>query len=145
MFRPRWLHPCSLRIHSAYSDWLTAVWPGRQQTKQRLFSPGAYRRFGSAKKSGFKLTRHKIPAPSLYFLADLKTQHSISDKSAFLAFLPNNLLCSVLQLVSLVCWALGVHRTNARQEAKWGVARAGDGENPMYSHFSLIWKMPFWL
>lgn len=77
------LHPCSLPILSAVrTDPLLCLLP-LQQTVSSVFSQGTYRLLWVCKQSGARLTKHKIPAPGLYFLADLKTQPRISDKGHF--------------------------------------------------------------
>lgn len=97
-----------------------------------LSSHGAYRLLRVFKQCGAKLTRHTVPAPGLYFLADLKTQPSISDNVHFLHSCRT--ISFYLQHPAAwqhALWTVGVHRARKGQRPKWGMARAGDGENAM--------------
>lgn len=97
-----------------------------------LSSHGAYRLLRVFKQCGAKLTRHTVPAPGLYFLADLKTQPSISDNVHFLHSCRT--ISFYLQHPAAwqhALWTVGVHRARKGQRPTWGMARAGDRENAM--------------
>ena len=100
---------------------------GQEGSKRNSLFSGAERLFGSAKKSGSKLTRNEIPAPSLCFLAHLKTQPSISDKVHF----QHSFTTVSAYLQHPAAWkpgglTVGVHGTSERGKPTWDAMRTGD-------------------
>lgn len=121
-------------IQHIVNDQLPCVQEGSKRNS--LFSPGAERLFESAKKSGSKLTKNEIPAPSLFLSwFENPTQHFW--QSAFLAFLHDSLSLFAASCCLEAWWAdCRCTQNQWKGEAQVGCNEDWGWENPVYPLFT---------